>query len=475
MRRVAILAVALVVAGAACHGRSDPVPPGPTTASLASPSPGEERAGEEGSEAEEGDEDRVDRAGVAPRTGPIGRTRTAGWRATTIFGNGNDWEPATAADPSAPYVYVVTTRYSGPGPLPCRRCDLPAIALKTSRNHGRTFGHVRFLPVNVRGGQYDPQIVTDASGDVYAAWIDWPGDIVVSRSTDHGSTWSDPVIASSPAPSGDHPWLGVSPNGAHVYIGFNHTDSWIAQSHDGGLTWLPAQQVSHAPRLFYANGTVVTNDGDVAVSTASYGFGSAQPPIQIAVVHSTDGGATFHTTLVDVVKQPRDCDNPGCPANHYGGHAVLARSGPSLVLAYDGATRSEGDQYIWTRRSTDRGVTWSARRLMSNRHTGMVAMNTAASGAPGEEIRIAWQASPRGQTRWNTIVRASHDGGRTWGPPVDVSNARSGYGYLHPAGYDADYGDYMGVTITDRGTTFAVWGAGFGYSGPGGTWFNSQR
>jgi F-type H+-transporting ATPase subunit gamma len=34
-----------------------------------------------------------------------------------------------------------------------------------------TFGPVAYMPVDVAGGQYDPQIETDASGNVYAAWI----------------------------------------------------------------------------------------------------------------------------------------------------------------------------------------------------------------------------------------------------------------------------------------------------------------
>ena len=64
-------------------------------------------------------------------------------------------------------------------------------------------------------------------------------------------------------------------------------------------------------------------------------------------------------------------------------------------------------------------------------------------------------------------MRASHDAGASWDRAVDVSDVNGGYGYLHPRGYDADYGDYMQVAITSTGPTFAVWGAGFGYAGPG--------
>ena len=94
-----------------------------------------ERAGEEPG-AEEGDADRIVRAGVAERTGSLRRATAPGWVGERIFGNGNDWEPATATDPGAPYVYLITTRYSGRGPLPCDHCDIPAMALKVSGDGG---------------------------------------------------------------------------------------------------------------------------------------------------------------------------------------------------------------------------------------------------------------------------------------------------------------------------------------------------
>jgi hypothetical protein len=277
------------------------------------------------------------------------------------------------------------------------------------------------------------------------------------------------------ARSGRVPRSGL---GEHVYIGFNHAASWVAQSHDGGSTWLPAQQVSTEDRYYFANGTAVTDDGDVAISTASYALPYStvgrRAPILIEVERSTDGGATFDSTLVDTVQQPRDCVSEGCPLGHYGGHAVIALAGDGLVLAYDGAVRVGGDQYLWVRRSTDFGVTWSSRARLSAKARDVVAMNPGITAGVNGEVRVAWQDSRNGPFRWNTFVRASHDGGTTWDPEVDVSDVRSGYGYLHPRGYDADYGDYMQVAITSEGTTFAVWGAAFGYAGPGGTWFNAE-
>jgi hypothetical protein len=31
------------------------------------------------------------------------------------------------------------------------------------------------------------------------------------------------------------------------------------------------------------------------------------------------------------------------------------------------------------------------------------------------------------------------------------------------------------MAITDAGDSIAVWGEGYSYNGPGGTWFNRQR
>ncbi|MGZ5301722.1 MAG: sialidase family protein [Actinomycetota bacterium] len=426
----------------------------------------------------DGDADRIDRRGVAARTGPVRHDPTAGWRGAKLFGRANDWEPATAADRADPYVYVLTTRYSGKGPLPCPSCDLPAMAYRVSSDGGRTFGPVRYLQPNIPGGQYDPQLATDAAGEVLASWMDGKSRIMFSKSDDHGRTWTPTRVVSHGAGWGDHPWLGVSPNGQHVYIGFNHASSWVAQSHDGGSTWLPAQQISTEDRYYFANGTVVTDDGDVAISTASY----AQPystvgrrkPILIEVERSTDGGATFDSTLVDTVQQPRGCVSDGCPFGHYGGHAVIAFAEDAMVIAYDGAVNAGEDQYLWVRRSTDFGVTWSSRARISAKAPDMVAMNPGITAGENGEVRVAWQDSRNGSFRWNTFVRASHDGGASWDLAVDVSDASSGYGYLHPRGYDADYGDYMQVALTSDGSTFAVWGAAFGYAGPGGTWFNVE-
>jgi hypothetical protein len=413
--------------------------------------------------------------GVAPPTGAFDNAPAPGWAGERLFGRGNDWEPDVAADPSAPFVYVVTTRYSGEGPLPCERCDLPAIALKVSADDGVTFGPVRFMPVNTTGGQYDPQIETDATGNVYAVWIDGNFRDVFSTSTDHGQTWSTPVIISRHGGWADHPWLGVSPNGQHVYVGFNHQASWVAQSHDGGATWLPAVQTSHTDRYFYANGTVVQNNGDVAISQESYPLDSHfTGPIKVVVTRSLDGGATFQTATVDTVQQQPDCANKGCPHDHYGGMAALAGdANGTMLLAYTGALVPKGPQYIFTRTSTDGGATWTDRTRVSP-GGDVIASFPAVAGTGSGDFRLTWMDDRNGIRRWNSFFRRSVDAGVTFSPSVDISDARAGARYVFPRGFEADYGDYQAVTIMNDGRTFAAWAEGTSYYGPGGTWMNNE-
>jgi hypothetical protein len=274
-------------------------------------------SGEPGAEWGEGDADRIERTGIAPRTGPLDRAPANGWAGETLFGHGNDWEPNVAADPSGPFVYMVTTRYSGHPACPtCTK--YPYIALKISKDDGQTFGRRQYLcPCPGRtGGQYDPQIEADAHGDVYAAWINGGFRVVESRSTDHGKTWSTPNVVTHGGPGwSDHPWLAVSPRGKDVYIAYNHQDSYIAQSHDFGRTWEKPVKTNAQHRYHYAGGGYVFPNGDVVFSQANYPLGKGYAgPVHIVATWSHDGGKTWHTTQVDSVGvQPPCVDNRGCP------------------------------------------------------------------------------------------------------------------------------------------------------------------
>ena len=123
-----------------------------------------------------------------------------GWVGSRLLSsNTDDWEPAVATDPKAPYVYLLTTRYGVVPPGCTSHCPTPFIALTTSSDGGSTFGPQvpLCLCLGVKA-QYDPVIeVVPDTGAVYAALLN--GDrhngfsTSFTKSTDHGRTWSAPV------------------------------------------------------------------------------------------------------------------------------------------------------------------------------------------------------------------------------------------------------------------------------------------
>ena len=74
------------------------------------------------------------------------RRRRAGRARFPIDTMVDDWEPAIAADPHGPYVYVLTTRYGTDKPCP-GNCPTPFIALVTQRGQRR---HVEPEPAALR-------------------------------------------------------------------------------------------------------------------------------------------------------------------------------------------------------------------------------------------------------------------------------------------------------------------------------------
>jgi len=117
---------------------------------------------------------------------------------------------------------------------------------------------------NFRDNSFPSLAVDQSTGAVFVAWADLrngTGRIVVSKSSDHGSTWSTPAVV-SPAADGYAFFQGldVAPNG-RVDVGYqalkanatsptaygtgNATiDSFYVLSTNGGATWSASTQVS---------------------------------------------------------------------------------------------------------------------------------------------------------------------------------------------------------------------------------------
>jgi hypothetical protein len=489
-RTIALGAVLLLLA--ACTGTKPELRP---TDPRAHGATGAERSGNVEGEGEtafarevadqlEQTQERIDALEEALREGSVGITGdlasapAAGWAGEEIVNRrGNDWEPAVAADPNSPYVYVLHNRYGGKAA--CGHCPDPAMILHVSSDGGQTWQHERYL-CTCRGvrGQFDPMIeVVPETGDVIAVWMNG-FHIRFSRSTDHGATWSPDVSVQGHVNWGDKPNLAVSPDGQDVYVQFNGPtggDIWAAVSHDGGQSW-QQERVTRSDRYFYDYGGEVLPDGRVVFSQISFTYtgpdDSVQGVQQIHLVSTDDGGSTWSVSTVDELHIGSPCTSRACYPDFYDSGPALAQDADGdLVMVYNGSSRNEGTQSIYARSSTDGGRTWSERVRVSEPRVNSAF--PAAVGYANDDIRV-WFADER-TGRWNTWYTRSTDLGATWSEPVRISDARSGTAYKNGKGYLEVYGDYGEIDVTNEGKTIAAWGEGTSYYGPGGVWFNRER
>jgi len=416
------------------------------------------------------DPDMVARTGQAKLTA-IQAAPAAGWAGETVVGTANTWEPGVAADPNAPYVYVIYNDFSDP--KQCNTCPSPFMAVRTSSDGGATFGtQVPFCQCPHTGFEYDPIIAVTTSGTVYATFMN-DYTIVFTKSTDHGATWSAPLKVSGKI-SSDKPWMGISKNGTDVYITWTKGtggDLYEAHSHNGGSSFSTAQMIGTQTGVhyFYSNGLAVLPSGTAVMSASLYPNSNRQAssnPISITTFRTTDGGVTWTRVTLDTVFA-------GPTYKTSSTTTLTADAAGTLVAEYGGSTTPGANGIIWTQRSTDGGLTWGGKvQITPTSGGGDSSFPAIAAGAAGD-FRLTWMDSRTGA--WNTWYRSSTNGGVSWGAEVKISDATSGASYKSAAGYTDVYGDYDMIAITNGGKAVAVMGEGASFStGPGNIWLNRQ-
>ena len=405
---------------------------------------------------------------------------TPGWAGEQVADPAaDDWEPAIAADPSAAFVYLMTTHFAD---KPCPgNCPVPHISVHVSADGGRTWAPQRPLCACKGSWQYDPVVeVVPNTGAVYAAYLNG-FNVVFTKSTDHGQTWEAPVKTYGNVSWNDKPALATSDDGRDVYLSWNGPtggDPYVAQSHDFGQTWTQRKLVDSS-LYYFAFDADVLHDGTVvfAESEIDYSGPGGAPVNQVRhhVFVSRDAGATWEDHVVDTVNVGEPCVAEGCGPDFYIGHdALSADDAGNLVLLYDGASADLEPQRIFARRSTDGGRTWSARVPLSV--AGENATSPAVESRGNGDVRAWYMQTGNGDDpdAWNVYYRSSTNGGQTWTAPVLISDVTTGAAYKHADGFDEVYGDYGEIAITNTGKTIATWGEGLSWSGPGGVWFNRE-
>jgi hypothetical protein len=293
--------------------------------------------------------------------------------------------------------------------------------------------------------------VDPVTGNVYAAWSDFHGsgcnEILFSRSTDHGATFSAPLKISSGICGNQGPSIVIGPRG-QVDVGW--------QASTGGAL----------------------NKGTTAVTGAAF-------------VSSTDFGKTFSKAKIAVTFSPfvseefsgngaRECgDGPfACPTGFTfprfdlpGPYLAADNVHGTVVMAF-AAAQPSGQGQIEYVISTDGGSTWSSSALLAPSTTGHQFFPWLT--ASGGRVSAIWYDSradtsyaptrapcnsATGQTSpcLNVMYAASVDGGKNWGTPTTVTSTPTNLNYEQFGGRLVPFfGDYITVAA-QGGTIGAVW------------------
>lgn len=145
--------------------------------------------------------------------------------------------------------------------------------------------------------------------------------------------------------------------------------------------------------------------------------------------------------------------------------AIAADGAGAIHVLYNAGLADQGSPYVWYRTSTDGGVSWSARARVSADGTNAYHVFPAIAAGAAGDVRISWMDNRTGA--YNVWYRSSSDGGQTWARELQISQVRSGYGYVTPEGFAFSYGDYFVLNLDPKGTVHIAWGEGPSFNGPG--------
>jgi hypothetical protein len=198
------------------------------------------------------------------------------------------------------------------------------IFVKRSRDGGKTWEE-NHIPVAEQPSQPGipfedkPYIVADNSkskyaGNLYVGWTRWrltDSQMVISRSTDDGATWSQPVeIDAHPGLPRDDNGAAegfdgtVGPDGTLYAIWSQDKDIMFVRSRDGGKTFSHARPIIHTAPVMFAIDTLEQANGFPQIAMDAKGkrlyvtwSDYRNGDIDIFLASSTDGGKHWSSAI----------------------------------------------------------------------------------------------------------------------------------------------------------------------------------
>jgi hypothetical protein len=417
---------------------------------------------------------------------------------------GDDWEPTVATAPGG-YVYELITHYAGNTSCdPASAQNDSRIMIQVSADGGKTFGAPRVVANTPAGiaypSQADPGIAVDpTTGAVYVSFLAFglSGghlDVIVAKSTDHGSTFNQGVLVNSQGcKSCDHPKILASNN--DVYVAYSQAQyHFLALSTNGGQTFTQTTADSSFVVAFAEQGVLDSHGnawfawGDCESSNCT-GVPAADYRVSETLAGTTN--TTFSPALAQTPQGP-DCPFSSCGFAYFGAQDALAiDGGGTLYLAYQkGQQNVRKSPPVIMLASCSSNCTSGSSWKTVGRVDDKTASNcpnascyalfpNIVGGASAGKISATWMDDRNDSLDgtvdhvdgWNLWYRTSTNGGSTWttpgqrissNPPDPNQSQEAAAGFLFP------YGDYTGLAVNASCRTQApviTWGEGHNWVG----------
>src|SRR5438477_1073685 len=322
----------------------------------------------------------------------------------------------------------------------------------------------------------DPVAAFDLNGNVYletlvatdAQFLN--GAVVLSKSTDGGSTFAAPVVAYRPGSNSvfpDKEWMAINTfpgtaTGSRLLVTFslfsninsNGAPIMRVYSDNRGATWSSPAAISTETTLQGSQPLYLPNGNCVVVY---WDFGTNQQPGErLEAVISTDGGQTFG--LPKIITFANEYNEPAIRTGSFLPSAAADRTTQNVYVVYQ--TLLGGNPRIAFTKSTNGGTNWSAPIAISDNPARSGVFNPAVNvSADGRTVTVVFydhRNNPGSNVLVDLYLAQSFDSGATWQPNIRLTSVSTDASLAPLTSEGYMLGDYLGVAQTTRPTVPAV-------------------
>ena len=268
---------------------------------------------------------------------------------------------------------------------------------------------------------FTPRVAVDSNGTIYLAWEDDTAagsNILFSRSTDGGATFSTPTNLSNASDYSFNPRIAINATGSvnvvWEYETADNTDIMFSHSSDAGVSFTPPINLSNDPADSENEQIATDATGNIYVVWENDSLN-----LGVLFSRSTDGGATFSAPAVLSTNT----------SGSYSAQIAIGANG-NLSVVWEDDAQSASD--VSFSHSSDHGATFSSPQSLSY-HTGNSGSQQIAIDLTGN-IDVVWANETSG--KFDIFFTRSVDNGATFSTPIDVSNG-SGNAQNPQIGLDA--------------------------------------